>query len=156
MSDIAREMGVSRPTLYKQVGSLEEALALVLARQLYAFLDELAAVLAGDPGPQTFVAMAVRAVRFAESDPLSQRVLEHEPALLGAMVTSGQLAGYLDQVAELIAPVVADAMASGAIRRGDPRHVVEVISRLCATCMVAPPRALERFLSDALLPLLSP
>jgi AcrR family transcriptional regulator len=156
MSDIAREMGVSRPTLYKQVGSLEDALALVLARHLYAFLDELAAVLAGDAGPRTFVAMAVRAVRFAETDPLSQRVLLHEPELIGTMVTSGQLAGYAEQVADLITPVVANAMASGAIRETDPRLVTEVIARLGATCMIAPPQDLERFFADALLPLLTP
>ena len=157
MSDIAREMGVSRPTLYKQVASLEDALALVLARQLYAFLDELAAVLAGDPGPKTFVTMAVRAVRFAEGDPLFARVFAHEPELIGTMVTSGQAAGYLDQVADLVAPVIAEAMATGAIRSGDPRRTGEVICRLVATCMVAPPRGgLERFLSDALLPLLTP
>ena len=156
MSDIAREMGVSRPTLYKQVGSLDDALALVLARQLYAFLDELALVLAADAGPATFVAMAVRAVRYAEADPLCQRVLRHESELVGTVVTSGQLAGYVDQVAELVAPVVADAMAKGAIRSGDPRRTGEVICRLCATCIAAPPPDLDAFFVDALLPLLTP
>ena len=41
MSDIAREMGVARTTLYRQVPSLEHAMALMTSRRFHRFLDKL-------------------------------------------------------------------------------------------------------------------
>lgn len=35
MTDIARELGVARTTLYRQVGSLEEAISLVTSRRFH-------------------------------------------------------------------------------------------------------------------------
>ena len=40
MTDIAREMGVARTTLYRQVASLEAAMALMSSRQFHRFLDQ--------------------------------------------------------------------------------------------------------------------
>jgi AcrR family transcriptional regulator len=75
MTDIAKEMRVARTTLYRQIGSVEEAIALIASRQLHRFLDELVGLLARDAGPQTFITAIADAVRFARSHPVVLRVL---------------------------------------------------------------------------------
>src|SRR3954454_2515393 len=54
MSDIARELGVARTTLYRQVGSLAEAISLVTSRRFHHFLDELVALGAEGIDAETF------------------------------------------------------------------------------------------------------
>jgi len=52
MTDIARELGVARTTLYRQVRSLEEAVSLVASRRFHRFLDELVTLAAGGIAPR--------------------------------------------------------------------------------------------------------
>ena len=157
MSDIAKEMGVSRPTLYKQVGSVEEAMALVGARQLYSFLDQLQALLANGPRPETFIEMAVQAVTFTRASPLIRRLLSYEPDLIGNLITSGQIATYVEQVVDLVTPLVQAAMDTGAVRVSDARVTAELMIRLCGSLMAAPTSCeLETLVRCALEPLLVP
>ena len=107
MSDIAKEMGVSRPTLYKQVGSVEEAIALVGARQLYASSTSSRRCSPTGPRPETFIEMAVQAVTFARTSPRHRRLLSYEPDLIGNLITSGQIATYVEQVVDLVTPLAA-------------------------------------------------
>ena len=157
MSDIAREMGVSRPTLYKHLTSVEEAIAMVAARQLYVILDELTALLAQGATPQTFIDMAVRLVAFARTHPVAERILVHEPDLIGKFVTSGQMARYSEQVITLVAPVLHAAMEAGAIRVSDPRLTADLISRLCGSLILSPTGGdAEQLINYALGPVLGP
>ncbi len=157
MSDIAREMGVSRPTLYKQVGSVEEAVALVGARQLYAFLDQLQALLSEGPGPETFIEMAVDAVTFARTSPVVQRLLSYEPDLVGGVITSGRVTNYIQQVVDLVTPLLQAAMDTGAVRATDPRLTAETVVRLCGSLMLAPTTGdLDALVRCALEPILVP
>jgi AcrR family transcriptional regulator len=157
MSDIAKEMGVSRPTLYKQVASVEEAMALVLARQLYAMLDQVQTLVAQGPDPETFIDLAVHAVTFARSWPVAERVLTYEPELIGDLITSGQMATYIEQVIDLVAPLLQAAMDVGAIRSGDPRLTAEVTVRLCGSLVLTPATGdVEQLVRYALEPLLVP
>jgi AcrR family transcriptional regulator len=157
MSDIAKEMGVSRPTLYKHVASVDEAIALIVTRQLYVFLDQVAALLAQDPEPRTFIDMAIRIVTLVRTHPVTERILTYEPELLGSVITGGQLDTYLGQVLELLTPLAQAAMDTGAVRSGDPRLTAELIVRLCVSLIVSPPAGeLEPFVRYALEPLLLP
>lgn len=157
MSDIAKEMGVSRPTLYKHLSSVEQAIVLVGARQLHLLLDELLALLAQGAGPQTFIDVGVRTVTFARTHPVAERVLTYEPELVGELITSGQLTTYIEQVTHLVAPILEAAMNSGAIRAGDPRLTAELIVRLCGSLMLTPTVGdLEDLIRLALTPLLAP
>jgi AcrR family transcriptional regulator len=157
MTDIAREMGVARPTLYRQVSSLQEAIALVTSRQLHLFVDELTAVLGRAAGPDTFIDAAVRTVTFARNHPVVLRIINDEPALIGELVTSGQLSSYAEQIVELVVPVFEGAMATGSIRVSDPRLAAGLIVRLVAAMLLLPAGAdLERLVRFALEPILKP
>ena len=122
MSDIAKEMGVSRPTLYKHVGSVEEAIDLVAGSP--ALRDPRR----GDGGArrgatgQTFIDLAVRRRHVRPPHPVAERILVHEPDMIGTFITSGQVVRYIEQVIDLLAPILGTMMDAGAIRAGDPRR----------------------------------
>jgi AcrR family transcriptional regulator len=158
MTDIAREMGVARTTLYRQVGSLEEALALMSSRRFHRFLDELVGLGAQGITPELFVQVVVRTVRSALADPIAQRILQAEPRLVGDYLTSGSLAALATQIGELITPVVEAATAAGLLRHADPGMTAGWIVRIVfALCVVpAPDDELEATVRFAVLPMLDP
>lgn len=157
MTDIAREMGVARTTLYRQVSSIEDAIALVTSRQLFIFLDELTALLANGAGSQSFIDAAVRTVTFFRTSPLARRVLNEEPEIMGTVLTSGRLPDSIDQIVDLVAPIFDAAMATGSIRTRDPRLTAALIVRLIGALILTPAGDdLEALVRLALEPLLEP
>ena len=158
MTDIAREMGVARTTLYRQVSSLEEALALMSSRRFHHFLDDLVELSGQGISAELFVQLIARTVRAALTDPVAQRVLHAEPELVGGYLASGSLAVLAGQIADLIAPVLDAGMHAGLIRRTDPALTAGWVVRIVlALCAVPPPDAvLEETVRFILLPLLDP
>jgi AcrR family transcriptional regulator len=158
MTDIAREMGVARTTLYRQVGSLAEALALMSSRRFHRFLDELLALSADGITAETFVQVIVRTVRSALEDPVSQRLLHDEPELLGQYFGNGSLAALAEQIADLLTPVLDAAMATGLVRASDPALAAGWIVRVVLAVGAVPPPddELEATVRFVLLPMLEP
>jgi AcrR family transcriptional regulator len=156
MTDIAREMNVARTTLYRQIGSVEEAMALIASRQFHRFLDELVGLLAGPAGPQAFIDAIAGAVRFARSHPVALRVLSDEPDILGELV-SRDLRPYAEQIAGALSPIIEAAMKAGMLRPADPHLAAEWIVRVVAALVAVPPESdLDQMLEYALLPVLEP
>jgi AcrR family transcriptional regulator len=158
MTDIAHEMGVARTTLYRQVTSLEDALALMTSRRFHRFLDELVALAAEGISADTFVQLIVRTVRTALDDPIAQRLLNDEPALLGEYVANGSLATLAGQIGDLLVPVLRAAMTTGLIRTSDPDMLGAWIVRIVLGLgvMPPPPDELEATVRFALGPMLDP
>jgi AcrR family transcriptional regulator len=158
MTDIAREMGVARTTLYRQVSSLEEAMALMSSRRFHQFLDELVGLSAHGLTAATFTEVIVRTVRGVLDDPVAQRVLQDEPEAVGQYLTSGALATLAHQIAELLTPVLGAAMDAGLIRAGDPEVTAGWIVRIVIALGAVPPPDgdLERTVQAVLQPLLDP
>jgi AcrR family transcriptional regulator len=157
MTDIAREMKVARTTLYRQISSVEEAMALIASRQLHHFLDGLVGLLASPSGagPRAFLDAIAGAVRFARADPIVLRVLSEEPDIVGELVTR-DIGPYATQIADALAPIVEAAMKAGMLRRADPHLAAAWIVRVVAVLVALPPEGdLDELLDYALLPALS-
>ncbi len=157
MTDIAREMHVARTTLYRQVSSVEEAVALVASRQLHRMLDDLVAHLSapGGAGAAGFIEAVAATVRFARSNPVSRRVLDDEPEILGSLLAR-DLGPYVSQVAEALVPVVQGAMDAGLIGGDDPLLVAQWLVRVVTVLVVLPPEDdLDAMVGYALSPLLA-
>lgn len=159
MTDVAREMRVARSTLYRQVGSIEEAAWALLRREAYRCLDTLSAALT-EPGTGGGAAALVTAlagfVDFAISHPVLSKLRRDEPALMGEVVTQWlpTLVGYATSVLE---PVVRRGMQDGSIRAGDPAVVAGWICRVTLVLMSAPPeQGVGPVLDRMLLPVLAP
>jgi AcrR family transcriptional regulator len=158
MTDIAREMGVARTTLYRQASSLEEAMALMTSRRFHRFLDVLVDVSGEGIDAELFIQVIVRTVRSVLADPVAQRILQDEPLLVGQYLTSGSLATLSGQIAELLTPIVRAAMDADVVRSTHAAMTAGWIVRIVfALCAVPPPEGeLEDTVRFVLGPMLDP
>ncbi|MHB8328712.1 MAG: TetR/AcrR family transcriptional regulator [Acidimicrobiales bacterium] len=156
MTDVAREMGVARSTLYRQFGSVELAAWALLAREAYRFFDAFGDLVVREAGPRAVVELASEFIRFASTHPVLERLLQDEPDFVGQMITRHS-AELVDYAAALVVPLVEAAMGAGMIRRRDPAQLAEWMGRIVAILIIAPPRGdLDALLEQMLLPLLEP
>ncbi|WP_131810504.1 TetR/AcrR family transcriptional regulator [Mycolicibacter sinensis] len=140
MSDLAREMKVARTTLYRQVDSVDDAILLAGARSMYRFLDELAvASLAGTAWSTLFVDTLVHVVAQRYENPLVRRMFEHEPELLGELLSQGRFSPVISRLASVAAPVLETAIAAGQLRAADPTVMGESWLRMVIGLMLCPP-----------------
>ena len=156
MTDIAKEMGVARSTLYRHFSSVEEAAWALLAREAWRFFDAFGEVVATGGGPLPVIELAARFVDFACSHPVMARLLHDEPEFVGRVV-SRHMAQLVDHAAAVVTPLVASAMDAGMIARRDPARLAQWMGRVVAICILAPPTDdVANLLEEMLLPLLHP
>lgn len=156
MTDLAKEMGVARSTLYRSFSSVEEAAWALLARESWRFFDAFGTLVAsGEGGPEAVVALAAEFVRFTSTHPVMARLLHDEPEFVGRVVTH-HFSALVDTAAAVVTPLVSAAMDAGTIRRRDPARLAQWMGRVVAICILAPPgEDLDGLLQEMLLPLLS-
>ena len=80
VQDVAAELGVNRATVYRQVGTIDHQIRLLIARDLHRLLAELPASLAGKSGPRAVVELMAAIIRYASDHPVLAKVLRDEPA----------------------------------------------------------------------------
>lgn len=154
--DIARELGISRTTVYRQVGTIEQAARLLLARELHRFLDHLPAVLEGAAGPETVTRLLAAVVHFAREHPVLAKVLADEPELIGPFLTQ-DLPDLVARVTAIATPLLDRAMAAGLVRHQDPAVLAEFVVRTTVSLVLAPYRGdLGAFFDQTVLALLAP
>lgn len=156
MADIAREMGVSRSTVYRQIGSVENAAWLLLSRDLHAFYDTLPKTFQNADGPQVILRPVAALLRLTWANPVVTKVLRDEPDFVGRVITT-QAGAMIDQGAEMLAPLYQGLMDAGMIRRQDPLALGHWILRTFMALVLAPPPTdLDELLESMLLPALTP
>jgi AcrR family transcriptional regulator len=156
LPDIARELGVSRTTVYRRAGTIERLASLLLARELHALLATLPDILDGVQGPRTLTHLLAGVVQFCREHPIVAKVLDDEPELIGAFLEQ-QLPSVIERVCLASEPLLAVAMDVGLIRRCHPSALAELLVRVLVTCIIAPPVSdVGAFLEQTLVPLLEP
>lgn len=153
--DIARHVGTSRATVYRQVGTVDQIARLLLARELHRLLGAMSEALATASGPDAMTQLMAGAIRFARGHPVLAKVLADEPEVIGPFVTGG-LPHLIARVSGMAVPVLEWAMRAGLVRRRDPVVVAEFLVRITISLILAPPAGdLDEFLELAVLPLLA-
>jgi AcrR family transcriptional regulator len=156
LSDIAREMGVAPSTVYRKVGSVENAALLVIARDGQRFLDRMPELIAGVEGARMVTVFLAEGIEAFTNHPLVAKVLRDEIDWVGRLVTR-RLDSMVAQAAEIAAPILETAMATGIIRRQDPVALAHWITRIGMVSIISPPPGDLRAALDALLlPALEP
>jgi|GEM_PF-687953 AcrR family transcriptional regulator len=154
--DVAAEVGVSRVTVYRQVGTVEDMARLLLARDLHRLLVILPAAIGDTAGPDTIVRLVVAIVDHARSHPVLSKVLNDEPHLLGPVLIS-DLGPVASRVADVVAPLLQTFMDSGRLARRDPRVTADWLVRQTVTLILAPPPGdLRAYVAELLVPALTP
>lgn len=156
VQDVARELGVDRTTVYRQVGTVEQQVRLVIARDLHRLLAVLPADVSSITGVATVVELLDAAVTFARAHPVLAKVLAHEPELLGPFLVS-DLPALVGRIADVLAPLLDAAMAQDRLARRDPVVIAEWLVRVAVSLVLAPPPGDTRtFLAEVLEPALAP
>lgn len=153
--DVAAELGVSRVTVYRQVGTIEDMARLLLARDLHRLLGLAPAALGGRNGPDAVIALVEFIVEHARAHPVLTKVLTDEPHVLGPVLVS-DLGAVAERVADVVAPLLDQLMASGTLARRDPRILADWLVRQTVTLILAPPADLAAHLRELLEPALNP
>jgi AcrR family transcriptional regulator len=156
VQDVARELGVNRTTVYRQVGNVDAMVRLLLARELHRLLTGLPTDLAGRTGPEAIVELMAAIIAFASAHPVLTKVRDDEPELIGPFVVT-DLGELLERVTVGVAPLLRAAMDAGLLARRDPDVVAAWLARIALSLIAAPPPGpLEPFLAEIVEPVLRP
>ena len=156
VQDVARQLGVNRATVYRQVGTTEQMVRLLMARELHELVEFLPTQLKTTDVPDVVVELMATVVDYARHHPIIVKVLNDEPELIGPFLVS-DLPQVITRVATQITPLLEFAMSSGVIAPRHTRTTAEWLVRTALTLVLAPPPGdLRAFLAEMLLPALSP
>jgi AcrR family transcriptional regulator len=156
VQDVARELGVNRATVYRNVGSVDDMVRLLVAREIHALLGEVAGLdLSRADGPRVVVRLVATTVRYAGSHPVARKVLDDEPELVGPFLIT-YLPDVIRQVAQSVRPVIEWAQRTGALAKRDPAILAEWLVRTAVSLILdpIPDDQIEVFLCELLLPAL--
>ncbi len=156
VQDVAAEMKVNRTTVYRQVGTVDAMLGLVNARAVNRIVAEaLRRAGRARPTAESVAVLLAELIEMVRADPVVRKVLADEMHLVGTLVAD--LPAMIDRVVASVAPAMETAMTTGVLARRDPAVVAGWMTRVAATCIVAPPPGdLRAFLSEVVVPLLAP
>ena len=156
LSDIARELGVAPSTVYRKVGSVENAAQLVMAREGHRLLERMPEVIAGIEGPQVITVFLAECIETTRRNPMVDKIMRDEIDWVGRLATR-RLEDSFNRSAESSVPRLERAMAAGYVRRQDALALGHWIARITFTCLLAPPPGdLLAALDAILLPVLDP
>ncbi|HVX17494.1 MAG TPA: helix-turn-helix domain-containing protein [Acidimicrobiales bacterium] len=136
--DIADELRVSRVTVYRQVGNVDRAARLLLARELDRLLSTLLPRLSSATRPDDIIDIIADALRFAIDHPVLSKVLRDEPELVGVFVVT-ELDSLLERLRRLAEPLLVKLEAIGVKSPVDVAYLADWVTRVLVTMVLAPP-----------------
>ena len=153
--DVARELGVSRGTVYRQVGPMPVIVRQLLRREVGRVMAK-AAVPTDELDAEGLVRLMAGIVTGVATNPVLHRVLTSELAVMGVGFLEN-LPGNVRMLSGHLAPALAAGMDAGRLARRDPEVLAEWLVRQCFSLAVAPSDSPpEAFFGEVLLPLLHP
>ncbi len=156
-TDVAREAGVDRTTVFRNVGTMDDLHRKYVTRELHGFITlVIARIPEGMDGPSTVVELVATAIEIASRHPVLAKVLADEQDFLGQLIPPF-LPMILEQVSAALAPGLEMAASVGLIAAVPAEPLADWIARFGVTVLVAPPtEPLRDVLGPVLRPLLEP
>jgi AcrR family transcriptional regulator len=156
VQDVARELGVDRTTVYRQVGTIPQMARLLAARELQRLVTSIPGRASQPVGPIGVIEIMASVIGDIRTHPVMAKFLADDTDTV-TLSAAAELPLLLQRVAEFVAPMLAAAMESGALAPRDPVVLAEWLIRLVVTLVLVPPLGeLRGFLSELLLPALTP
>jgi len=154
--DVAEEVGVSRVTVYRQVGTVREMTMLLLDREWRRLLPDVTGWASKDDAVGALIDLLAQIAVLARSHPVLEKIIVDEPQLLGPYLVR-ELPKVLEESAAVGAALFSTAIERGRIAARDPRRLADWIARVLLTAVIAPPDgSLSAFFDAGLRPLLEP
>lgn len=143
LSDVARQAGVSRVTLYRRHTDLQSMLGALVARDFGEIIAESVAAVCDLPtARERLVAAFIATLRSMSRSPLVLRILEVDPELMLPYVTD-RIGQTQRTVLETMEVYIVEGQTEGSIRSGDP-GVIAACLELTGRSFVFSARARER------------
>jgi AcrR family transcriptional regulator len=156
VQDVARELGVDRTTVYRQVGTIPQQARLLAARELQRMVASIPGRAPQPVGPTGVIEIMASVIDDVRSHPVIAKLLADDTDTI-TLSTLSELPPLLERVATGLAPMLTAAMSAGVLAPRDPIILAEWLIRLVVTLVLVPPNVnLRTFLSELLLPALTP
>jgi AcrR family transcriptional regulator len=153
--DVARELGVSRGTVYRQIGPMPVIVRQLLRREVGRVIIK-AAVPQEELDPDGVVRLMAGIVTGVAANPVLARVLTDEvPTVAAGFLKS--MPPNVRMLSDHLAPALAASMEAGRLARRDPAVLAEWLVRQGYSLAVAPTaHDVEAYFAEVLRPLLEP
>lgn len=118
IAELAREAGVSRPTIYRSWAGADEVVRAALLHRVVTLLERV-------PFTQTREGIVDDVLRFSEAfqtDPLYSALLAREPEVF-TRYTLHRFGASQQAILQRMAASIGAAQAGGTVRDGDPQHI---------------------------------
>lgn len=136
LTDVARQAGVSRPTVYRRWRDINTLVADLLTREMRAALLAVAEQTGPATGPGGVRARLVREAAgllgVLREHPLLARILQTEPEAL-VTYTFQRLGSSQRAALELLRPQIVAGQEDGTVRDGDPDELARMVMLLVQT-----------------------
>ncbi len=109
VQDVAKQLGVNRTTIYRQVGNIEHMASLLAIRETHRILSTLPRRVSWPVGPQAVVDLMATLVAEARAHPVLSKMLADERDMVGALL-AGDAPQLLGRITGALAPLIAMAM----------------------------------------------
>ncbi|MFC4907590.1 TetR/AcrR family transcriptional regulator [Actinomadura gamaensis] len=157
LSAIARKAGISRPTLYKYGGTVEDIRHALVERELTRFLEALAPRLEGMSWTADYATdLLVFVVGYARGHALLNAALRDVPEIVLPEFTLNA-DGPIRRISELAAPIVQRHIDAGRIPPVDVEMLTDALFRITLSIVLIrgpydfdDPEVLRRYLRNAL------
>ncbi|WP_125776969.1 TetR/AcrR family transcriptional regulator [Antribacter gilvus] len=144
VAELAREAGVSRPTVYRRWTDAQDVVRDVLAHRASALIAEVGS----EPSTRDeIVDTTVTFTAHLESDPLFSRLLEREPETFTRW-TFQRLGRAQRVLLDLLTTAVTRAQAHGSVRQGRPSDLAAMVLLLSQSTVLSH-AAVAEVLDDA-------
>jgi AcrR family transcriptional regulator len=141
LSDVAKHVGLSRPTVYRHFPGRDELIAAMVGREADRLAAEVIASIRGLETPHEVVRVALlETLRLAREHPLLDRILRTEPETLVPALMAGWRPGSITVLGRV--RDAADAFLANAMPELDVlarRRVSDILARLLVSYAINPP-----------------
>lgn len=132
IAELARESGVSRPTVYRSWAGADEVVRAALLHRMLTLLEDIAP-------SSTRAEIVADVLRFSEAflaDPVYAALLEREPEVFTRYMLH-RFGASQRAILQRMAESIAAAQPGGTVRAGDPRHIAVMLMLLAQSAILS-------------------
>jgi AcrR family transcriptional regulator len=138
VADVAAELGVSRMTVYRQAGNVDQMVRLLISRELHRLMETVTPAVAAANDADGLVDVMANVIEFLRDQPVVRKVLVDEPAVIGTFLVL-HLPILLRRTNAISGPLLETMMEDGRLARQDPAQLADWLSRVVVNTVIAPP-----------------
>ncbi|MDQ0612762.1 AcrR family transcriptional regulator [Microbacterium sp. W4I4] len=132
IAELAREAGVSRPTIYRSWAGADEVVRAALLHRMLTLLEDI-------PVSRSRAQIVADVLRFSAAflaDPVYAALLDREPEVFTRYMLH-RFGASQRAILQRMAESIAAAQAGGTVRAGDPRHVAVMLMLLAQSAILS-------------------